>query len=82
MQNFCINMKNTDASPSRPLSGRIKVDGINCYGKRLGSSTKYGKISTARRDSVATSSNTRRPLTFGKQILTGSLMLRFCKIPF
>ncbi|KAJ7817756.1 hypothetical protein B0H14DRAFT_1383931 [Mycena olivaceomarginata] len=68
-KNFRIKMKNTDASPKHTVSGRIAVDGVSCGGLHLDGATG-SKISTACRDSVATSANTRRPLTFSKQILT------------
>ncbi|KAJ7340702.1 hypothetical protein DFH08DRAFT_244212 [Mycena albidolilacea] len=61
-------MKNTDASPKVTVSGRIAVDGMKCGGMHL-SGARGSKISRASRDSVSTSANTRRPLTFGKQIL-------------
>ncbi|KAF7337067.1 hypothetical protein MVEN_02143900 [Mycena venus] len=68
---FCIKLKNNDASPSRRVSGKVLLDGTKCGGLHLRISTKRGgNVSTAKRDSVPTSANTRRPLTFSKQILT------------
>ncbi|KAF7337066.1 hypothetical protein MVEN_02143800 [Mycena venus] len=66
---FCIKMTDTDTSPNRTISGRVSVDGTKCGGRHL--SLKPGSnVCTADRDSISTSANTRRLLTFGKQILT------------
>ncbi|KAJ6561712.1 hypothetical protein B0H19DRAFT_1142389 [Mycena capillaripes] len=68
-KNFCVVANDTDASPQRTVSARMAVDGIKCGGQHL--KVKTGShIGTTKRDSVSTSVNTCRPLTFGKQVLT------------
>ncbi|KAJ7882295.1 hypothetical protein B0H13DRAFT_2048339 [Mycena leptocephala] len=66
---FCVKLKDTDTSPRRTISGRISVDGIKCGGQHLAARAGH-RVATSSRDSVSTSANTRRPLTFGKQVLT------------
>ncbi|KAJ7883960.1 hypothetical protein B0H13DRAFT_2667072 [Mycena leptocephala] len=66
---FCIKLQDTDSSPRRTISGRISVDGIKCGGRHLITQPGH-RVGTASRDSVSTSPNTRRPLTFSKQVLT------------
>ncbi|KAJ7040192.1 hypothetical protein C8F04DRAFT_1084238 [Mycena alexandri] len=68
-KNFSIELKNTNYSHRETISGRIAVDGIKCGGLHL-ACRSGGRTSTAQRDSVSTSANTRRPLTFGQQALT------------
>ncbi|KAJ7153675.1 hypothetical protein C8R46DRAFT_471510 [Mycena filopes] len=67
-QNFAIKFRNTKYSSRTTVSGRVAVDGMKCGGLHL-SRGRNGE-GTALRDSVSTSPNTRRPLTFSQQALT------------
>ncbi len=58
------------ASPTF-LFCKYALDGVKCGGKHL-TVGRGSNIGTASRDSISTSANTRRPLTFGRQVLTGS----------
>ncbi|KAJ6561713.1 hypothetical protein B0H19DRAFT_1375061 [Mycena capillaripes] len=69
-KNFCIKFEDTDASPHRTLSARVRLDGMKCGGLLMGPSRLGSRVTTAKRDSVSTSANTRRPLAFSKQVLT------------
>ncbi|KAJ6514737.1 hypothetical protein DFH09DRAFT_252825 [Mycena vulgaris] len=65
---FCLNFKNMDARPDYLVSCPTYVDGISCGGRYLRSTGPH--ISTGIRDSVSTSADARRPLTFSTQALT------------
>ncbi|KAJ6514736.1 hypothetical protein DFH09DRAFT_1196167 [Mycena vulgaris] len=65
---FCVKFKNRDAKRDYTVSAKVSVDGISCGGRHLHYSGR--RISSGSRDSVSTSANTRRPLTFAKQALT------------
>ncbi|KAJ6561705.1 hypothetical protein B0H19DRAFT_1142364 [Mycena capillaripes] len=66
---FCIVANDTEPSPQRMVYARMAVDDIKCGCRHLKVETG-SHIATTKRDSVSTSENARRPLTFGKQILT------------
>ncbi|KAJ7767225.1 hypothetical protein B0H16DRAFT_1521342 [Mycena metata] len=68
-KNFSIKLKNTNHSHHKTISGRVAVDGIKCGGLHL-ASRDGSRTSRAQRDSVSTSSSTRRPLTFSQPALT------------
>ncbi|KAJ6514732.1 hypothetical protein DFH09DRAFT_1049034 [Mycena vulgaris] len=66
---FCITFENAQPVPGFIVSGRVRADGVSCGGTKLRlASARH--VSTASRDSVSTSATTRRPLVFGKQVLT------------
>ncbi|KAJ6620045.1 hypothetical protein B0H10DRAFT_1912336 [Mycena sp. CBHHK59/15] len=70
---FTIEWRDERASASIMTSGFVLVDGVCCGGKVMKlqkSQPDYRRISMARRDSVAVSATTRRPLIFSKQALT------------
>ncbi|KAJ7683637.1 hypothetical protein B0H17DRAFT_1073664 [Mycena rosella] len=65
---FCVKFKNTDARKTYPVSSRVFVDGIKCGGRLL--QIRRDNVSKGSRDSVSTSADKRRPLTFSQQALT------------
>ncbi|KAJ7157599.1 hypothetical protein C8R43DRAFT_997099 [Mycena crocata] len=66
---FCVIFEDGESSPNVTVSARVIVDGVSCGGREM-RCQRGGHVSRGSRDSVSTSTDTRRPLVFARRTAT------------